>query len=459
MTGRFTLSGALLLLLASSGAPGAPARHAGTGPTASSGAAAPVGFAAVASPSPIPSPAAAPSAQPQLAVASDGSILLSWLEDAGSGRHRFRFARRLRDGWSDPVLVHEGDRFFANWADVPAVFPAPDGTLFAHWLEKSGPETYAYDVKVRVSADGGGTWSSPITLHRDRTRTEHGFVSWFPVPGGAGAIWLDGRDLVAGDGEHAPRGRMSLRATMLRGATPQAEALVDPQVCECCPTAAAATSRGAIVAYRDRSDEEIRDIAVARFEQGRWSRPVVAHADNWRIPGCPVNGPALAARGDRVALAWFTAADGARVNVAFSSDGGATFGPPVRVDDGDPLGRVDVELLSDGSALVGWIERLAPGAAFRVRRVAADGGRDEAITVAPVSPGRSSGYPRLAVGGEEILFAWVADGRVNIAAAAPGRPSRTAPPGSPARAGRSAADRPPRLAPRKPGSRDTRPPG
>ncbi|HXH05696.1 MAG TPA: sialidase family protein [Vicinamibacterales bacterium] len=408
---------------------------------------------------PLPSPAPTGSAQPQLAVTADGSILLSWLEEAGTGRHRFRFARRTREGWTEPSLVHEGDRFFANWADVPAVFPAPDGTLFAHWLEKSGPETYAYDVKVRVSTDGGTTWSSPRTLHRDRTRTEHGFVAWFPVPGGAGAVWLDGRDLVAGDGGQAPGGRMSLRAATLRGGTLEAEVLVDPQVCECCPTAAAATGRGAIVAYRDRSDEEIRDIAVARFEAGRWTAPAIPHRDGWRIPGCPVNGPALAARGDRVALAWFTAAAGARVNLAFSDDAGATFGPPLRVDDGDPLGRVDVALLPDGSALVGWIERLAPGAAFRVRRIHSDGTRGEAVAVAPVSPGRSSGYPRLAVGRDEVIFAWVADGLVRTAAApVPGRPSRTAPPDRPAATGKSVLDPVPRRARRTPGSRDTRPP-
>ena len=66
---------------------------------------------------------------------------------------------------------------------------------------------------------------------------------------------------------------------------------------------------------------------------------------------CPVNG-AVAAAGERVAVAWFTGADKTpRVKLAFSNDAGETFGQPVAVDDGNPTGRVDVLLLvADGRA-------------------------------------------------------------------------------------------------------------
>jgi hypothetical protein len=137
------------------------------------------------------------------------------------------------------------------------------------------------------------------------------------------------------------------------------------------------------------------------------------HRDGWRIDACPVNGPAVSASGRRVAVAWFTAAnDSARVKVAFSDDAGATFGAPVRVDDGNPAGRVDVELLADGSALVTWIERTgADDAAVRARRVSGTATEPgTAMTIASSSAERASGFPRTAVSGDHVIFAWTVPG-------------------------------------------------
>jgi hypothetical protein len=399
----------------------------------------------------IDSPAPAGSAQPHLADAYDGGVILSWLERTASG-HRFRFATRRANRWTEPVTIAEGDRFFANWADVPSVLRMPDGSIVAHWLQISGPGKYSYDVMLRHSSDGGRTWSAPLTPHRDGTETEHGFVSIVPWPGNVfgssfGVVWLDGRDFAKhgpGHGEAGMKAEMSLRATvpsqMIEGVArgggtvspplsvwgQSPERLVDSRVCECCPTAAVRTRRGVVVAYRDRSAREVRDIAVARFENGRWTEGKVVHADNWQIPGCPVNGPALAASGSHVALAWFAAPENnARVSVAFSSDAGVTFGRPVRVDDGLPLGRVAIATLDDASVLVGWLEyvkdpagKTAAWAEFRARRVSPGGARGEAITVARVTPDRASGYPRLARSGDVVTFAWVADDRVKVAAMA-----------------------------------------
>jgi hypothetical protein len=397
-------------------------------------------------PTPIDSPAPVGSAQPYLADAFDGGVILSWLERTASG-HRFRFATRRDNRWTEPVTIAEGDRFFANWADVPSVVRLPDGSVVAHWLQISGPGKYSYDVMLRHSPDGGRKWSAPLMPHRDGTETEHGFVSIVAWPGSPfgssfGVVWLDGRDFAnrAGHGEAGMKAEMSIRATVpsqsiggaLSGSgvvtppvavwTQSKEMLVDSRVCECCPTAAARTSRGVVVAYRDRSPTEVRDIAVARFENGGWTEGKVVHPDNWQIPGCPVNGPALAASGSRVALAWFAAPDNnARVKVTFSNDGGVTFGAPIRVDDGLPLGRVALTALDDGSVLVGWLEYVkdadGSGAAahFRVRRVSAGGARGEAITVARVTPDRASGYPRLVRSGNVVTLAWVADDRVKIA--------------------------------------------
>jgi hypothetical protein len=168
------------------------------------------------------------------------------------------------------------------------------------------------------------------------------------------------------------------------------------------------TADGPIVAFRDRSETEIRDIHVSRFENGRWTESKAVHADNWQISSCPVNGPMLSARGRDVAIAWFSGHDKQnRAFVAFSKDAGRTFGVPIRLDDAGTFGRVDIELLSDGSALASWIEIAGEQAEFRVRRVAQTGGRSAPVTVARVESSRASGYPRMAVHGDEVVFAWI----------------------------------------------------
>lgn len=357
----------------------------------------------------VVSPAAEPSAQPQLSAVA-GHAILSWIERSGS-RATLKFAERTRSGWSPPHIVASGDDWFVNWADVPSVTALADGTVAAHWLQKSAASTYAYDVRLSFSKDGGRTWSPSVTPHHDGTATEHGFATLFPAPGaGLGLVWLDGRAMKA-DG-HDAHGNMSVRAAVFDRAGKQlSEALVDDRVCECCPTTAAVTSDGIIVAYRNRSSEEVRDIYVARFSSGRWSEPTPVHDDLWRINACPVNGPALSARGRDVTIAWFNALrDQGHVFVAFSRDGGRTFGRPIRVDETGSLGRVDVELLADGSAAVAWIEFANQRAQFQARRVTPAGERSTPVTVAGIGATRASGYPRLARYGNELLFAWTETG-------------------------------------------------
>lgn len=358
----------------------------------------------------LASPAKPGSGQPNLVVAPDGRVLLSWIEPAADKRSLLRYATRSKGGesWSEPRTIAEGSGWFVNWADFPSLAALPDGTLFAHWLAKSAPGTYAYDVNVSASRDGGKTWSAPVVPHRDGTQTEHGFVSMTPWDAKQiGIVWLDGRK-TPGGGHGGHQGEMSLVHSTLGGdGRLGAETVLDGRVCDCCQTDAVRSEGATVVVYRDRSEKELRDISVVRVVDGRWSAPRPLAQDGWEINGCPVNGPAIAAAGANVAAAWFTMAGGKpRVNVAFSSDSGASFGGAIGVDDGRPLGRVDVIFLEPRTALVSWLEQTDKGTELRVRTMKADGTRGAALTVADSSSARSSGFPRMVYANGEVLIAW-----------------------------------------------------
>jgi hypothetical protein len=361
----------------------------------------------------LASPAGPGSGEPNLAVGSDGKVLLSWIEPVSGNRHALRYAGLESDGsWSPPLTIAEGADWFVNWADFPALSALPDGTLFAHWLAKSGPSTYAYDVQVASSRDGGRTWSAPLTPHRDGTQTEHGFVSMTPWSDGElGMVWLDGRKTAgaaAAAHGHTTAEMSLVHTTVGREGRLGVETVLDARVCDCCQTDVARAGDAFVVVYRDRSEKEVRDISIVRFANGRWSAPRPVADDGWEINGCPVNGPAVAADGAKVVVAWFTAAgDKPGVKVAFSRDSGTRFGSPIAVDDGRPLGRVDVVLLDGGAALVCWLEQGEKGAAtLRIRRVASDGSGGAAATVAVSTGARSSGFPRLARSGAKVILAW-----------------------------------------------------
>lgn len=363
------------------------------------------------------SPATGDSREPELSAAADGRIILSWVEKVDAKRYALRAAVRDQTGWTEPRTIAEGDNWFVNWADFPSVVALSDGSFAAHWLVKSGSGTYAYNVNIALSRDGK-SWTKPIIPHLDNTETEHGFVSLIPLNDGRlGAIWLDGRNMKDMKDDHDENKplpvNMSLRyATIDANGKISDEAQLDERVCECCQTSAALSSEGIVAVYRDRSQNEVRDIYSVSQSNGAWQKPRAVYSDNWEINGCPVNGPAIAAAGRNVAVAWFTSAGGkSTAKVAFSADAGATFGSPIQFDDGETQGRVDVLLLEDGSALVCWLAGTAEGGAIKVRRVQGDGSLGPPSVIAQTDISRSSGFPRMARRGNEVHFAWTEFGK------------------------------------------------
>jgi hypothetical protein len=360
-------------------------------------------------------PAAPGSGQPRLYTAADGAVWMSWLGPVDDSTHALRYATLTDTSWGAPTTVATGTDWFVNWADLPSVRPLPGGRAAAHYLQSNGPSALAY--AVRITQRTGGAWHEAVTPHTDGTPTEHGFVSTVPWPTDRLlAVWLDGRNM-SGDGHGG--GDMTLRGAVLdsTGAV-QRRALIDDRTCECCATSTVRVGDEALVAYRDRSADEVRDIHLARFDGEQWREPTRLHTDGWEIEGCPVNGPALAARGRRVVAAWFTGAgDVPRVKAAFSTDGGRRFGDPVVVAEGQTKGRVDAVLLDDGVATVSWLGSAGDRGAVRVRAVRPDSSLSAPTTLATLpSASRGVGFPKVVRSGDFLYAAWVepADGASRV---------------------------------------------
>jgi hypothetical protein len=362
---------------------------------------------------PLVTPASDNSAFPQLAEDGKGGVYMTWLETLkDGGGHRLRLAHRKEGGpWGEASTVEEGKTFWRNWADFPGLGIFPDGAVMVHWLARSGEGTYDYNVHARISRDAGTTWGAAFLVNTDGKKAEHGFVSFAPTEKGLAVVWLDGRETKGMNHDSANHsaggGAMTLRfAEFLSDGTRVNETVLDSKVCDCCQTAVVNTSKGLLAAYRNRSDTEFRDISLVRPAAMK-PEPRDFSKDGWKINACPVNGPALAARGEVVSSAWFTMGGGKpRVKAAVSTDGGDTFLPPVEVDATFPTGRVDVAVLPSGVSLVSWVGRGESGAEIKAAFLGKDGALKPAFKVAPGSIARAAGFPRLELSGGEVVFAW-----------------------------------------------------
>lgn len=359
-------------------------------------------------------PAPPGSMAPDLVVGPRGRVALSWLNVESGRRTLLQYAELgVQDRWEGPLTIAVGKSFMANAVDTPHIAIADDHALWVQYLQRQ-PEG-GYGVRLTTSRSGGMNWSDPIAVNDDSVAAEHGFAALWPAGSDRiGIAWLDGRD-AGGEGEGHDDGHAHAGATALRAATfgpdlqRAGETVVDARSCDCCSTAVARTPDGVVLAYRDRDENEIRDIATVAFDGKRWSAPRPVHADGWHMEGCPVNGPSIAADGDDVVLGWFIGAnDEPRVQLARSEDGGAHFGAPLVLERGKQVdGRVAVALDGDNAWAL-WLREEFGGASLWLARLAPDLSRErERVKVATLKAhGIAAGYPRLALRDGTAYIVW-----------------------------------------------------
>lgn len=329
-------------------------------------------------------PTAAIVGSPILFSHPDGTVWASWLESgpefrSGNSRGYVAAFDAEHAQWRQARQILPDVDFPAKTLDPPAVAFDGEGRLHAVWTDGRGRA-------FRSAGDpASGTWQVPEPWDA-QLKPKEMFALARLASGRVLALWLDGRG--DGAGENAQR----LYARLVDDPA-AAEHMVDGAVCDCCPPGLTAfLDGGALAGFRDRSSDEVRDIATARLRRGKWAVPESLHADGWRIAGCPVNGPRLASDGSRVAAAWFTAAeDDPRVLVSYSPDAGMRWLAPLRVSDRPASGFTDVVLLRNGTLLVSWVDA---GQNAWLTRITSSFSRAQTVSLGVVPPTTA---PRLAI--------------------------------------------------------------
>ncbi len=362
----------------------------------------------------LSSPASSDSSLSRIVTDAKGQVWLSWVTQKDQ-MSTLKYSKLKSGGWSVPKTISQGDDWFNNWADFPSLV-VNESSMAAHWLRMSADGAYDYDIQAAFFDTDQDTWTEGVTIHKDGISAEHGFVSMQPMSNSLTFIsWLDGRETRADEShesasvpEHHSMGAMTLRAGVF-GQTGEAvtEWELDNRVCDCCQTSAAMSSDGPIVVYRDRSNDEVRDIYITRYVDSIWTQPKAVYNDGWKIAGCPVNGPDVAATGNKVAVSWFTAKDDQpEVKLVLSGDGGKTFSPPVVVADGNTNGRVGTVILDSGNIAVSWMDKDGSDAKIMLSLYSGDGTLLETIQVAKSKASRRSGFPVIDSFGNTVYVTW-----------------------------------------------------
>lgn len=331
-------------------------------------------------------------------------LLMSWVQKNDSSSTLI-YSKFNGTNWTAPTKIMSGSDWFVNWADFPAI-AENNGTILTNVLQKSAEGTYTYDIRLQLFSKQKNTWKNNILLNQDGKKSEHGFVSMVPYNKDSFFVtWLDGRTLVDVPKENE---QMTLRGAFINAEGEISnDILLDDRTCECCNTAVTMSPNGPVVVYRDRTDTEIRDISIVRFVNGKWTAPKNVYQDNWEIPGCPVNGPAIDSFNDLVAVAWFTAEnDNPRVQVSFSEDQGEVFDLPIRIDNGNAIGRVDLVMIDQNNAVISWMEPNGIDTLIQILKVSSNGKKSSPITITKTRSERSSGFPQLELVGDTLYVAW-----------------------------------------------------
>jgi hypothetical protein len=318
---------------------------------------------------------------------------------------RISYARSYDGGttWAAPVAIGEGQPTpdpVKRGNDAQIV--ASGERVLAVWTIGANTKMGRGALAAAVSQDGGRTWrAAPSPSDANASAViDHAFVDLAADERGAfHAVWLDAR--TKGNSTEFPGKGLRYARSLDGGQSWSANATLDEQCCECCWNTLLTTSGGGVhVLYRDRDP---RDMAIISSPNGgrTWGNARPVGEFKWNFNGCPHVGGALAAGYDGGALSavvW-TGKGGADLGVfaLASLDGGRNWTKPQRLG-GPQSSRPDMAADGGRRIVAAWDEYVDSAQDLGNVAFAAsssDGGATWSPPVRLSAPGASATYPRV----------------------------------------------------------------
>ncbi|MCD6706943.1 MAG: glycoside hydrolase [Thiobacillus sp.] len=318
-----------------------------------------------------------------------------WVSSSSDGGHRF----------SRPVAVSSvPEDIAANAESRPKIAVAQDGTVLLSWSQ-SLPKRFTGNVRFARSTDGGRSFSSPITLNDDGRITSHSFDSM--AIDGAGRVvvaWLDGRDreaVKAAGGTFKGASIYFVRSDD-NGARFSANQRLAQHTCECCRTALAWSADGPVMLWRNLYGTHTRDFALANLETGKQQR---ATDDDWQIDACPHHGGGLAVDGHgALHMVWFTQGR-TRQGLFYRRIADGSASPPMAL--GNPAAQAGhASVAAAGRTIViSWREFDGRGYVAQAMH-STDGGTSWSTPRRVAESGGAADYPVPLTDGKRALVVW-----------------------------------------------------
>lgn len=327
-----------------------------------------------------------------LARVEDGHLLVARSDDGGAS-------------FSAPVSVNrEPETISAEGENRPKIAVARDGTVLLSWSQAL-PQRFTGNVRFARSTDDGRSFSAPVTLNDDGRIGGHSFDSLaIDGAGGVAVAWLDGRDRDAAkeQGGAFDGSSVYFARSSDNGAHFDANRRLAAHTCQCCRTALAWTADGPVALWRNLYGRNTRDFALADLDTGRQRR---ATDDAWQIDACPHHGGGLAVDGrGALHLVWFTQGR-TRQGLFYKRIAEGRESVPMAL--GDPAaqaGHAAVAAAAD-TVLIAWRE--FDGRAYVVQAIhSTDGGASWSAPRRLAESAGAADYPLPLTDGRRMLVVW-----------------------------------------------------
>ncbi|HUB90531.1 MAG TPA: sialidase family protein [Dyella sp.] len=319
-----------------------------------------------------------------------------------------RYSNDLGVTFSAPVMVNaQPEPIYDRSENRPKLAIGTHGELYVSWSQSLARPWTGF-VWFARSLDGGAHFSTPITVHVDRTEIGHAFDA-LAVDGKGRVVvaWIDKRDAEAASARKKPYLGAALYYSWSddQGRTFAPERKLMDHSCDCCRIALARTPRGDIAAFfRGIFGDNIRDHAYAVLHADAQPNKVErATFDDWQIAACPRHGPGLAIASDGTRhVVWYVAKDTPTIWYGQLDPGHR----PRHVQAIAGTGASHADVAVDGHTVwVAWNQVNAQGYTLMIRQSFDDGAHfDKPRSLASTAP--SAGAPQLLLWRHRAYVAW-----------------------------------------------------